>query len=575
MKSTDDEKVTLTWEESESNDVKSVKVEYGVEKKYDKTKTLNYDEEELITTITGLDNGKKYYFRIIFVDKAGNQSETSSIVEATPEAVEITLSIKKDNKTIEYAKKGDKISIDCGFSKSVVDTRIYTKYDSKTTQTIKSNNKSATSISETIKIEEGYEEIKIWCGAGETDSTKKIITLDNEAPTIEWMDTNNICVLVKRLIVKANDDESLQKVDFVINNTTHNTKKTNNEYYLDFNTQTLENGNYTIKAIAYDEAGNTKEITRTITINNELTKTQICQKQINETNAKKKIIEDLIKYLQEQGVKISQEILETKKTADTDLGEAENKITKNVEEATNKVENAKTLYEQINTKLFNETKEAKNYVTKEGTIKETLKGLGFSEEISNNGENASKNNERKLKILKVGEEYHAVIELIIKNDTNSNKIKVLEIIPKELIEKATNIFSIENFTIIQEDPIIEFNLNIAPGETKTISYGTGKISKEKSEELITKNTINTYSTNPINLDENIETKKIIESTNITGIIFIGGVAILILLIIAGIIIGGTILLKQNHGFGGENTPTEQKQKELELKKENSWPKNNP
>ena len=99
------------------------------------------------------------------------------------------------------------------------------------------------------------------------------------------------------------------------------------------------------------------------------------------------------------------------------------------------------------------------------------------------------------------------------------------------------------------------------------------ITKEKSEELITKEIINNFASGPITLDSQIETKKVIESTNWGGLILIGGIIILILLIIAGIIIGGTILFKQNHGFGGEKTPTETKQVEIELKKEESWPKN--
>lgn len=576
VESVDDEEVNLAFDEAEDNDVISVKIEYGLDDDdFDETKTIDYDEDELTATISNLDNGEKYYFRIRFIDRAGNESRASDEVSATPESVSTTISVKKDNKELNYTKKGDKISISCSFSESVEDAKIYAKYDSKSTQTIKSSSSSVSSISETMTIEEDYEKIQVWCDAEGTISTKKTITIDNQLPTIEWSDTNNICSLIKKLMVKATDNTSIKKVEFVINNVTHSTTKKDNNYYLDFNTQTLENGDYAIKAIAYDEAENTKEITRNITISNILSETQICQKLITEAKAKKKIIEDIIKYLQEQGIEINLDILNKKKTADDSLSQAESKITSNANDATKKAEEAKTIYDEINTKLANETKEAKIYEKKEGAVKSILQGKGFSEELSNAGEEGSKNNERKLKIIKVGEEYHAVIELTIKNDTNSNSIKVIEIIPKELIEKASEIYSDQNFIILEEDPTIEFNLNIAPGETKTISYGVGAITKEKSEELITKEIINNFASGPINLDEEVETKKVFESSNLSGLIFIGGIVILILLIIAGIIIGGTILFKQNHGFGGEKTPTETKQVEIELKKEESWPKNNP
>ena len=574
VESVDDEEVNLAFDEAEDNDVVSVKIEYGLDDDdFDETKTIDYDEDELTATISNLDNGEKYYFRIRFIDRAGNESSASDEVSATPESVSTTISVKKDNKELNYTKKGDKISISCSFSESVEDAKIYAKYDSKSTQTIKSSSSSVSSISETMTIEEDYEKIQVWCDAEGTISTKKTITIDNQLPTIEWSDTNNICSLIKKLMVKATDNTSIKKVEFVINNVTHSTTKKDNNYYLDFNTQTLENGDYAIKAIAYDEAENTKEITRNITISNILSETQICQKLITEAKAKKKIIEDIIKYLQEQGIEINLDILNKKKTADDSLSQAESKITSNANDATKKAEEAKTIYDEINTKLANETKEAKIYEKKEGAVKSILQGKGFSEELSNAGEEGSKNNERKLKIIKVGEEYHAVIELTIKNDTNSNSIKVIEIIPKELIEKASEIYSDQNFIILEEDPTIEFNLNIAPGETKTISYGVGAITKEKSEELITKEIINNFASGPINLDEEVETKKVFESSNLSGLIFIGGIVILILLIIAGIIIGGTILFKQNHGFGGEKTPTETKQVEIELKKEESWPKN--
>ncbi|HNV01290.1 MAG TPA: Ig-like domain-containing protein, partial [archaeon] len=524
-------------------------------------------------TKSNLTNGTQYCFKISTIDNAGNESEKTSEVCATPQSVSTTISVKRNNNEIEYAKNDDEITINCSFSESASSAKIYAKYDSQSTQTIKSSSSSVTSISETMNIEGSYSQLRVWCEANGTSSSNKYITIDSTAPTIEWSDTNNDCSLLKKIMVKATDNKSLNKVDFLINNITYTTTKTDNNYYLDFNTQTLENGNYAIKAIAYDGAENIKEITRTININNILSENQICQKAITEAKAKKKIIEDLIKYLQEQGIIINTDILNKKKSADDLFNGAEVEQTINVNSATKKAEDAKKMYDEINTKLSNETKEAKNYETKEGTVKSTLKEIGFSEDIASIGEENSKNNERKLKIIQVGEEYHAVIELTIKNDTNSNTIKVIEIIPKELIDKASKIFSDQNFIILQEDPIIEFNLTLAPGETKTISYGTGVVTKEKSEELITKEIINNFASNPITLSEEIETKKIIEESNMSGMILIGGAIILVLLFIAILIIGGTILLKKTHGFGGEKTSTETKQVEIELKKEESWPKN--
>lgn len=73
--------------------------------------------------------------------------------------------------------------------------------------------------------------------------------------------------------------------------------------------------------------------------------------------------------------------------------------------------------------------------------------------------------------------YRTELSITVKNPGKNwmRKVKVVEKIPKEIAEKASEINSEFDFSILVEDPIIQFNIpELKPGETKEIMYSVPK-----------------------------------------------------------------------------------------------------
>jgi len=563
-------KGTLTWVAPTADDFSGNKG-YKIYKKTGGGNFVSYDTITTVSILTkdlNLTNGTTYCFKMSTYDNAGNESSQTSEQCITPETATATISVKKDGANAEYAKNGDVLAIACTYSSSTTGAKMYWAYynPNVTSQVLEESSSSVTSLSDTITVSTGatkYEKIGFRCEAtGSSGSGTKYVILDNNAPSVSWVDTNNNLIGVTRITVSATDDKALDRVDFNFEKATYSASKdTNNtkNYYIDLNTIKFENGAYKIKAIAYDKAGSKTEIEKTITIDNVVTAKQKAQKMINTAKEKQKIANDLINYFRRESVAVPQDLNTKKQNADNLLKAAETDLNAKPETSLDESTQSVALYEEFNKNAKIDTNQTKTYVYDSNLLAEKLIQLGFNEQQAKETKDRIDNSgiERKLILVKVGDtnKSQAKIEISFTNDMNYDTIRIIEIIPKEFIDNAKKIFSDFNFRIIQEDPIIEFTIPVQKGAKATISYGIGEITSEQENKLMQENLIAKFSSPPIILDQNTTTEQVIGNALFPTQLLIIAVIILIIVIIIAIIFF-VKFSHPGHGFGGEKTIAE-------------------
>jgi len=582
-------KVTLTWDTPDADD-RSGNESLNV---YMKTGSGSYslktnvsDENDTSKEITSLTNGTAYCFKMTTLDRAGNESDYSSEQCATPAAANSTISIHKNDATtnIDYAKNGDVINIDCSYSASVSGAKIKSKEYSPTNseETLEDKTSSTTSLDYdyTVNFSNPQDRVTFWCEAtGASDSSIKTVYIDNNAPIISWIDTNDTFVGVRKVAVKASDGRALDRVTFDFNKTTiASTKDSNLNHYFDLNSVKYENGEYALKATAYDKAGNKTEITRTITALNTLTPKQKAQKAIDQAKAEQIKANEIIAYFDREGLIVPVALTSKKTEADGLIASATPLVTTNPESALAKATSALTLLQEFNKTAVVETINTKVYNYDSNTLLAQLKNAGVSESniLLISQEITSAGIERKLLILKAGSESMRQAKIIITftNDTNSDVVKIIEIIPKEFVDSAKKIISDQNFRIVKEDPVIEFTVNAPKGTKATFSYGIGEITTAQATSITDNNILQKFSAPPLLTDSNSKAENIVQDNNILffiAIIFGGVIFFLIILIIIAVL----FFIKfshPKHGFGEGKTLIEHLTPEQEAEKK-KWEAN--
>ncbi|VVB74823.1 Uncharacterised protein [uncultured archaeon] len=537
--SPDNGAVTLYWDEpAADNNSGNYKVEIYMNgaKKTD----VNYGAASY--NVTGLSNGTSYRFKLRTSDRAGNYSSFTTEFTITPAEVSSSITIEKNGVAVTYVKAGDVIAVSCEFSDDANNARIiyksYSPTSSDTNLKVTTGLSSSIEANYTIPTNVSPDRYGFWCRADNSPDSSTLYTyFDDESPEVNWLDSNNTFAGTKRVVVTASDNRFLNKVEFEFNNATYSSIKQDVNFYFDLNTLLFENGNYTLKTLAYDLAGNVGEKTRNVSIENVSTAKQKAQKAIQTAIGKQSTANDLIAYFKKESILIQAAIKAGKDSADSNLSAAQGLLLSNPEGALAKANSAITAYDIFNNALKVETTATKIYSGSPTGLADTLRSLGFSEELIAKAQNLTQKAgvERKIKLIKVaGAEgkLQVKLELSISNDTNETELKIMEIIPKELINSARSITSDTNFIILKDDPIIQFDVNLAKSAKMIIAYGLGEMSTGAANLLIDQNVLEKFTAPPVVLQSSDEPKRIIQQINLGDPLLIG----IIILIIAAIII---------------------------------------
>jgi hypothetical protein len=567
-------KISLSWETPElDNKSGNDKILIYMKKtpgSYSLKTTLT-DENDTAEDITGLTNGDEYCFKLTTMDRAGNESAYSDETCAAPASSIASIAIKKNGTTISgdvsFSKVGDVIKITCTYSASISGAQIKIKAYNPTSsdQDLATASASTTTLEKeyTIPVGTEYEKLGFWCTAtAVNNSSIRYVLLDTESPTINWTDTNTSFTGLQTMIVTVSDNKLISKVELDLNSKIiAGTKVTDTKYKIDFNTPQYDNGTYLLKANVYDSAENKTTISRTISIENISSAKQKAEKMILVATEKQVTANTTITALTRQGLVVPKDLMDKKSQADTDLSQSKALITTDADTALLKATSASALYEEFNTTTKTQVTQTKNYVYDSNGLLAQLKALGFKEEqatqISTVLTNSTMN--RKLELVRVGNGNTMQVKITITftNDTNNTELKIVEIIPKELAASAQKIVSDTNFSVIQNDPIIQFNVNAPKGSQTVITYGIGEITTIEANKIIDNNIISKFSSPPLILGKDDKPEEVLGglSFNTPTIILIAGIIIVILIIAA--IIFFVRFTKPEHGFGEKKSLTDQ------------------
>ncbi len=536
--SPDKDKVTIYWNEpSADNNSGNNKIEIYV----DGTKKADTNYGNTSYEVTGLTNNTPHKFKLRTSDKAGNYSSFTTECEFTLTTVSSSITIKKNGTPVTYAKKGDVLAVRCEYTNDANNAKIlYKSYNPSSTDTnLKTSTGLVSSLEENYTVPsnispEGY---IFWCRAQNgPDSPTTYVYIDSTLPEVTWFDSNNTFAGVKKIVITATDDKFLYKIEFDFNNTIYPATKQDTNFYFDLNTLKFENGSYTLKALAYDLVGNKKEATRNVTLENVSTIKQKAQKAIQTAREKQSTANDLLAYFKKESILVQTALKAKKDSADSNLLSAQTLLTTNPDGALAKANSAITLYDEFNKGMKVETTTTKVYSGSPLSLAETLKSLGFGGELIARAQSLTEKAgvERKLKLIRVeGTEgkLQVKIEISISNDTNETQLKIIEIIPKELTASAKNIISDTNFIILKDDPIIQFDLNLAKSAKTVITYGLGEMDTAAANLLIDQNVLAKFAASPIVLLETDSTQIIAQQISFGDPLLIGIIILVIVIIL--------------------------------------------
>ncbi len=520
-------------------------------------------------TATGLTNDTDYKFRIHTRDGAGNESISSNEVTVIPISTTATITVKRLGAATDYAKNGDSLAVECTYSQNTTSGKIFYQYldPTGTTTQLASNTSSVNVISQSLSINSGsngYKRINFWCEeSGRTTSNLLYVTIDNNPPSISWNDTNATFIGAKKVGVTAIDTELIEKVEFDFNggkiSSTRDTSVTN-IFYIDLNTHNFKNGSYSLSAKVSDKAGNSREITRTITISNALPSNEDAALKISQANIKKSDAQRVLDNAKSLGLVISESMRTKKASADEALAEAEEDLVTAPANALVKATLANSLYDEFKASTNFRDANIANYTFDNANTENLITALGIPAQNAKtiaqtvNGAKMA----RRLVIVETGDSntVQVKVEIEFTNNTESGKVKIVEYIPKELLDSAKKIKMVSHsWSIIKDDPVVEFTVDVAKGAKATVRYGLGEMTSDAAKALIATNVIAKFEAPPLLIEGTSSAADLTRTPLVDdGTMMI--IAVIIIIIIIVLVVVFFIKFKGGsgaHGFGAKKS----------------------
>ncbi|MFH1895760.1 MAG: Ig-like domain-containing protein, partial [archaeon] len=392
-----------------------------------------------------------------------------------------------------------------------------------------------------------------------SDSTITTNSGDSVAPSLSWSapkDGDTITDINVTLKAFASDTSTLQYVSFTFKKETESSYTAITSFQDNllngykttvWNTSGLENGKYNLKVLARDSPGNVSTKVITVTLNRE----NIGEKPVEEKPEELVITENMIQEAKDSKTEAMDLISYWKKfnidfSGDTTIKEANALLEKAEEEM-----NANNLFASM--KDANNSKKLFEAFSSNTKIKVYNSSTTENKEISLSG-NLSKENTELKKEISVSREiqfievtdgnntfYQQNIVLTIKNSSDKAKtFKAVELIPKELIENTDSIKSSYAFSVIEKDPVIEWNITLKAGEEKQIVYSLDKkLTKAEADKIIASGNLELFEGNTVLAGEKTKINSNSFKAATTGFISLDsilpiGAGIIVIVILIGI-----------------------------------------
>ncbi len=297
---------------------------------------------------------------------------------------------------------------------------------------------------------------------GETFLESERVNVDTVVPESEFLAPLNNSVLKGNVSLKAKAIDDGLGIDFVrfsygdLTKQFDVTESDDDEFSYDWDTTTVADGDYELTATAFDLAGNTVKTTLNVVVENASPEQKAATREKNKVDLTEEMFNDL-------GIPLPEDFIELKENANDEF----------FNENWNKSEN---LYKDL-TKKFNVSEhDSAKFEFDESDLKNMLEKVLLSSDLIDETETLTKGNnvEREFVLFKVEENgqifYKLAVRITIKNEGLFRNLKIVEIVPKEIIRKTNDLFSPNNFDVIMDDPVVEFTEAFETGEEKTIMY---------------------------------------------------------------------------------------------------------
>jgi hypothetical protein len=342
----------------------------------------------------------------------------------------------------------------------------------------------------------------------------------------------------------------------------------------------------TLKAVAEDNAGNTEESTLSVRIENLPSQGLDAKAAIDAAKGEKDEAEALVDYLNAQGIAVPESMAALKDEADAKMLDAKSDFdNEQWSTAESQAEEAEAKYRELNEKYSAESFDSAAYSFETEEVAGLYQSIGLDEGLQEEAvANAEENGlTRALNLIEVkaGEEssFGASITLTFTNNSGETKsLKLIEVIPKNFAAKASDLSSDYAFTVIEEDPVIEFDLgSVSPGEIVEITYGLkSTVNRFTADAMINNKVIESFQAPPIVLGSETVFEKGMVSPGTAfftmpafdmGAIAMGVIAVFIIALV--VIVGGGFLFYKGNG-GGSNADKRKKFEWVDPETNKGW-----
>ncbi len=444
--------------------------------------TFFYDSTALAET--------KYYYKVFAEDNAGNLSPNTT----TPEVEHITFQGTREDapivefnikdssgEIIDYFNTPKTATIEISFSKEVNNFYLYITKDSLPRETLKNNLDNITEIDFPIELGEDNNEIKIeiWAKDGTYQIIRtKTIYFDNTPPTATWnLEDGQTVFQTHSVEIDINDNLGISKIQTYYGAVyLGDAIKRGNKYIFNFDTL-VHTTPEIFSAKIYDLANNLYVLETNLNI--DIVKNATSTSIVSQTKNLKELARNYFINYEIFEIDIPSDLLTIKNEADAFYLEGLELMKTNLVLAKNKFESANEKYLLITNNSEWTIIDEKIFSYDKQSLEKILLRLNLNEEqILETTQLISKNNPtRKIVVMKyntggIDKYFVKIIITINPVDSLFPNLKIVEAIPKQIIQSAKTIKANEPFEIIVDDPTIAFNFST--DETKTIIYSSGK-----------------------------------------------------------------------------------------------------
>ncbi len=291
-----------------------------------------------------------------------------------------------------------------------------------------------------------------------------------------------------------------------------NALDSNGYYSIDWNTQVFPNGHYFLKAIATDKAQNKSEKTKEVFIFNTMGLTSDANLLINSVAGQLNSLESKSALLAKYG--ISSDLFSAAINNGTqELESARQALkAKQFDEVKAHVQKATDFFSAAAQSVDLNVVVSSPFIFNKQQAQILLEAAKLPPEAITNALFLIKQADvsRNLDVVKVKDGNSVFFKVAVsiafnfpKNflrDNNLSSVSLIEIIPKEFTEDASNIVSEQGFVVLQKDPKISFLLDsnfFAPKATLVYSLKTSFLEEESAMKFVSDGTVNKFIAPPI------------------------------------------------------------------------------